>query len=89
MPLPESIQNATELFLGLELYYQGFLDLSSCRSTGYSTEGPIPWLAVREWALLHELDEEQTEDLHYHIASMDEVYLKFKAKKLKETLKVK
>lgn len=68
--------------MGLELFYNAFMDLTSCRGTGYGTEGPIPWTAVRQWARERELDEEQAEDLEYHIPQMDEVYLKHKAKKL-------
>jgi hypothetical protein len=82
MPLPERIQNAPELLMGLELFYGAFMDLTSCRGTGYGTEGPIPWTAVRQWAQVHGLDEEQAEDLEYYIAQMDETYLKFKTKKL-------
>lgn len=68
--------------MGLELYYGAFMDLTSCRGTGYGTEGPIPWTVVRQWAEAYQLSDEQTEDLQYHIPRMDEVYLKFKAKKL-------
>lgn len=82
MPLPERIKNAPELLLGLELYYRAFLDLTSCRGNGYGTEGPIPWTATHEWANAHNLSGEQREDLFYFIPHMDEVYLKFKAKKL-------
>jgi hypothetical protein len=62
-----------------------FLDLTTCRTAGYGTEGPIPWLAIRQWADARDLSEEQTEDLEYHIPQMDECYLKFKTKKLKGT----
>lgn len=87
MPLPQRIQNAPELHLGLELYYLAFLDLTSCRTAGYGTEGPIPWTATRQWAEAHDLSGEQLEDLEYHIPRMDEVYLKFKAKKLEASTK--
>jgi hypothetical protein len=87
MPLPDRIQNAPELVLGLELYYGAFMDLTSCRGTGYGTEGPIPWDKVVQWAEKYGLDEEQEDDLVYHIPQMDEVYLKFKAKKLSATTK--
>jgi len=68
--------------MGLELFYMAFLDLTSCRSAGYSTEGLIPWTATRQWAASYQLDEEQTEDLEYHIPRMDEVYLRFKTRKM-------
>lgn len=64
------------------MYYQAFMDLTSCRTTGYGTEGPIPWTATQQWAETHDLDNEQLEDLHYFIPQMDDVYLKHKAKKL-------
>lgn len=82
MPLPERIQNAPELEMGLELFYNAFMDLTSCRGAGYGTEGPIPWTVVRQWADVHGLSEEQTEDLEYHIPRMDEAYLTHKAKKM-------
>ncbi len=68
--------------MGLELYYKAFFDLSSCRTGLHGSEGPILWTALDRWAEKYELDEEQWEDLVYYIGQMDEVYLKFKAKKL-------
>ena len=82
MPLPDRIKNAPELHFGLDLYYLAFLDLTSCRGTGYGTEGPIPWTAMHHWASAHDLSQDQWEDLVYHLPMMDETYLKFKAKKL-------
>lgn len=81
MPLPERIKTAPELFLGLDLYYRAFLDLTSCRNVGSGSEGPIPWIAILQWAEAYQLSGEQREDLFYHIGVMDDVYLKFKAKK--------
>jgi len=65
------------------MYHMAFLDLTTCRGTGYSTEGPISWLAIKEWADANEIEGEQREDLFYHIQALDKVYLDFKAKKLK------
>lgn len=73
--------------MGLELFYGAFMDLTTCRGTGYGTEGPIPWTVVRQWADIHGLDEEQIEDLEYFIPRMDEAYLKFKTKKMTEKTK--
>lgn len=83
MPLPDKIANAPELFLGLELYYKAFLDLTTCRGQGYGTEGPIGWLVIKEYADAHGLSIEQRDDLFYHIQHMDAAYLNFKASKLK------
>jgi hypothetical protein len=54
---------------------------------GYGTEGPIAWTSILQWANEHELQGEQREDLFYHIPMMDEVYLKFKARKLEGSMK--
>lgn len=43
---PEALQNAPELLPGLDLYYEAFFALNSCRGMG----GPIPWTAIREYA---------------------------------------
>lgn len=89
MPLPDKIANAPELYFGLELYYKAFLDLTTCRGQGYGTEGPIGWLAIREYADAYDLSGEQREDLFYHIQHMDSAYLDFKAKRLKNKGKEK
>lgn len=60
------------------------MDLTSCRGTGYGTEGPISWLAVNEYADAKGFEDEQREDLFYFIGKLDLVYLEFKTQKLKE-----
>ena len=82
LPLPTTIQNAPQLTIGLEMYYKAFFDLTTCRTGLHGTEGPIVWTAVIKWAETYELDEEQRDDLVHHIGQMDEVYLRFKTKKL-------
>lgn len=79
LPLPNKIQNAPELFLGLELYYGAYLDLYTCR-TGFG-DGPISWQSVEEYAYYNEYTLEQKEDLHYFVNKMDEGYLKWSEKK--------
>ena len=74
--LPKRIANAPTLHLGLELYYNAFWELSTCRSTGWGL-GPIPWLAMREYALVYELTEDQEEDLYYFIREMDNAYVAY------------
>jgi hypothetical protein len=86
LPLPEKIANAPELLIGLEFFYMAFLDLTTCRGTGYDTEGPISWLAIKEWADSNEVEGEQREDLFYYINELDKAYLDFKAKKLKSIM---
>ena len=83
-PLPDRIQNAPDLFLGLELFFNAFVELNTCRSTGWSA-GPIPSWCIDEFADRSELNEEETEDLHYHIRMMDAAFLKYTARKNKES----
>jgi len=73
--IPNSIQNAPELRMGLQLYFSGFLDLSNCRSAGM-VEGPIPWTAIQAYCVWMELDEETSLNMHYHIGKLDEVRYK-------------
>jgi hypothetical protein len=82
--VPDVILNAPELRLGLEFYFSAFLALNTCRSLGWSP-GPIPYNSVAEYAQLYELDEEETEDLHYHIRRMDAAFLEVGSKKAKES----
>jgi hypothetical protein len=79
-PVPERIQNAPSLEPGLELYYSGFLDLCSSRTIGMQAS-PISWVTVEEYCKAFHLDEEQVEAMHYHIQSMDQVYLETASKK--------
>lgn len=81
--LPDRIQNAPDLFLGLELFFQAFVELNTCRSTGWSA-GPIPSWAISEFAERVGLSEEETEDMHYHMRMMDGEFLKYSARKNKE-----
>lgn len=69
--------------MGLELYYRAFMDLTTCRGQGYGTEGPISWLAIRDYAESQGIDGEQLEDLFYHISHLDAAYLEYKANKIK------
>lgn len=81
-PLPARIANKPDVWLGLEMYYQAFMDLTSCRGTGYGTEGPISWLTIAEYADRQSFEGDQREDLFYFVQKLDAVYLEFKAKKL-------
>lgn len=75
LPLPERIKNAPQLELGLELYYTAFLDLMTSR--GGMGDGAISWQVAQEYGLVNSFDEEQIEDLHYHITRMDDAYMKW------------
>lgn len=82
LPIPSRIENAPSILPGLELYYLGFLELTSSRTLGMSI-GPIPWIAIEQYCQLKGLDDEQTEAMHLHIVAMDTVYMKHQSKKAK------
>lgn len=87
LPLPDTILNAPILFQGLELYYLGFKDLTTCRSQGYGSEGPINYMMIHDYCKIYEIEGEQREDFFFHLGALDQVYLKYKAKKLKDSAK--
>ena len=65
--------------LGLELYYDAFWELSTCRATGLAL-GPIPWSAIKDYAVTFGLDEAQEEDLFYLVRAVDNAFLSYHAK---------
>lgn len=60
--------------LGLELFWEAFWELTTCRSVGFSM-GPIPWLAMREYAVTFEMGGDQQDDLFYLVREMDNAYI--------------
>lgn len=86
MPVPDRIKNAPELYLGLDLFYGGFLDLTTCRQIGMA-EGPISWSTIAEYCAYNGISGEQEEDFFYFITKMDSEYLKYQAKKIEANLK--
>lgn len=74
LPLPDRIQNAPELNMGLQLFYTGFLELTSTRPTGFGP-GPISQLSVLEYCIVNGIDGEQRDDFIWMIARLDEKYL--------------
>lgn len=73
--IPARIRDAPELKFGLELYWEAFLELSTCRGVVDGGVLPIPFTAIVEYAKIFDFDEEQTSDLLYLIRIMDGVYL--------------
>ncbi len=66
--------------MGLELYYIAFQDLMSSREVGMGL-GPITWKTVQDYCTIKGLDEDQTEQMHYHIKKMDLFYMQHMRKK--------
>lgn len=79
-PIPAKIQNAPQLRPGLDLYYDAFLDMNSCRASGMGI-GQISWATIIEYSVAMQFSEEQTEDLMHHIRAMDHAYLEHWNKK--------
>lgn len=73
--LPDRIANAPELMPGLQMFLQAFFDLDAERTHALSLT-PIPWTSIRGYADAYAFDEEQTEDLLYHVRAMDNAHLK-------------
>ena len=83
LPLPDRIQNAPSILPGLELYYMGFLDLTSCRSLGGFGIGPISWLAIEQYCEMMKLDDDQRAAMHFHVTELDKAYIRHQQKKNK------
>lgn len=81
MPLPNAIQNAPDLLPGLDLYYDGFVALTSCRNSMFAGEGPIPWLVMRDYCNDYGIVGEQKEYFFLMLGHMDNAYLEYKLKK--------
>lgn len=73
-PLPDVIANAPELLLGLDAYFEAFVELSTCRGLGMSA-GPIPWTAIDRYAQRHGYSDEGFDYLVRMVRAMDEVFL--------------
>ena len=73
-PLPKRIADSPQIQLGLDLYYDAFWELTTCRPLGWGI-GPIPWSSMRDYAQTFDFDEEQTSALFYYIRVMDNAYM--------------
>jgi len=90
LPLPERIANAPELYLGLELFYVGFLDLTTSRQlVGFGAEAPIDWFRINRYCKEQGIEREQREDFFYFVQHLDSAYLDHKSKKTAKTSKKK
>ena len=75
-PIPKRIAEAPELMRGLDLYYEAFWRLDTCRSVAMDL-GPIPWTAVHAYGTEMRLSRRQRQDLHHHVTAMDLAYRKW------------
>ena len=79
-PIPDSILNAPELTIGLELYLEAFFDLNHDRQIGM-TLSPIPWSAMQRYAKHYDFTAEQTEVLFFLLPRLDAAYIEQENKK--------
>lgn len=68
-----------ELALGLDIYWEAFQDLCTCR--GGMGDGPIPWTIARDYADYLHMDDDEFEDLWFILSRMDEAWLDYQARK--------
>lgn len=88
LPLPERIQNAPELFMGNDIFFDAFWSLHVSRNIGMDI-GPISWFDIRKYCLIHEYDEDLTESMHHIISGMDQAYLDWVREKRRQESKGK
>jgi hypothetical protein len=84
--LPRAIQDAPDLWPGLELYFQAWIDLDSCRSIGLGV-GPIPWTAIEAYSISMDLDSDKRARMHRLVRALDRVYLDHNRKQGKKDVK--
>lgn len=82
-PFPDVIANAPQILPGLEMYYEAFSELSTCRSTGMGI-GPIPWTAIDQYGLRHGFCDDGFEYLVRMVRALDDAFLAYSQKKAKE-----
>jgi hypothetical protein len=70
-PIPDKIANKPQLLRGLKVYYDAFSELSNDR-----VNGGIQWQSIANYAMFYGFDEDQTDDLFYHIRAMDLAFSK-------------
>lgn len=75
-PLPAEIRDSPKLQQGLELYWNAFVDLNTCRSVGMAA-GPIPWDSILKYANEYQFAGFQREALFYHVRAMDVAFLSY------------
>ncbi len=81
LPLPKAVLEAQQVHEGLELYWEAFLDLSTCR--GGMGDGPIPWNRAADYADRLEMDDEDFDEFWFFLTRMDECWLEFQDRKRK------
>lgn len=78
IPLPDKMQNAPRLRPGLELFWEGFTKLTTCRAPGaMGPPGRIPWTAIDQYCARRGYEGYLREDFEAIILQIDEAYLDY------------
>jgi hypothetical protein len=80
--IPDKILNAPELWLGLDYFYDIFMELSNDRGVGMGL-GPIPSHSIRAFCKDTGCTFEEQSEITHIIRQLDSVYLKFYSEKTK------
>lgn len=75
--VPQYIQDAPELEVGLDFLFTAFNKLSSCRPPTFAGVSRIPWTAVSMYCRDYEIVDEDREDFEYVIEQVDLKYIKY------------
>lgn len=85
MPLPDRIKNKPMVRPGLDFYWRAFNDLSGDRDIGMGI-GPIPWCAIHDWAVRHQVYEEDFDRLVLILRGLDAVFMERQGAKSKKKM---
>jgi len=77
--IPDRVLNQPILMSGLELFFKGFLDLTSDRLSAFEL-GPIPTMAILSYASYYDID---SSDFLKVIRDMDNAFIKYHTNKQK------
>lgn len=69
--------------MGLEMYYEAFTELSTCRNAGMSV-GPIPWTAIDRYGQRYGFQGDGFDYLVRMVRALDDTFLAHSRKKAKE-----
>lgn len=76
-PLPDKVANAPQLLTGLDIYWDAYVALSTCRPPAFAGVMPIPWASVDAYARAQDFDEEQHYRLWYCVSMMDKEFTRY------------
>jgi len=68
---PKFLRERPSVMVGLEIFYEAFHELSSCRQIGLGI-GPLPFTAIVDYCDRFEMDEAQTIEI---LRRMDDLFL--------------